>query len=100
MTQKEFEKIMKYATELREKKNSDYGNSFLTAYNKTDEINTSMGNMVLYFDLHRKIGRIDHFLLTDKINEVSDETLDDTLIDLAIMCINATIALRARKVKK
>ena len=97
MTQAEFEKLIEKAVALRKKKNSDYGNSFLQAYNLKEKINTNMGNMVLYFDLHRKIGRIDHFLLTDKINEVSDETLEDTLVDLAIMCLNGAIALKARK---
>lgn len=97
MTQKEFEEIMKQAIELRAKKNADYGNGFLEAYNDPREIDTSLGNVVIYFDLYRKFRRIENILLSGNKVQVSDETIEDTLIDMAIMSMNAIIALRKRQ---
>jgi len=93
-----FVKLLKQMARLRAKKNSDYGNDFIESYVAKRKINTTIGNMTIYSDLHRKIARIDNLLLNNKLNEVDDETVVDTFMDLAIMSLNAILALK--KVKK
>jgi len=97
MTQEEFDDVMEQARALREKKNADYGNGFLEAYNNPKELNTKLGDVVIYFDLYRKFKRIENILLNSKEVKVADETVEDTLLDMSIMCMNAIIALRERK---
>ena len=97
MTQKEFDEIMEYAKQLRARKNADYGNAFLKDYNESKTISTSKGNVAIYTDLKRKFVRLDNLLLQNCKVKVCDETVEDTLIDMAVMCINAVVALRARK---
>lgn len=97
MTQNEFEKILDKAKTLREKKNKDYGNAFLTSYNDSKELHTTKGNASIYWDLKRKFDRLDNLLLNNQKNVVADETIEDTLLDISIMCANAIIALQERK---
>ena len=100
-TQKEFDELIAKASSLRKRKNKDYGDGFLDGYGNQTPINSTRGNLGIYFDIHRKVGRLDKFLLTNCKNEVADETIDDTLIDLAVICLNAAIVMqRQRKGKK
>ena len=89
-TQEEFEEIVKALTELRRKKNNDYGDGFLKTYNK-------YGKQAVFFDILRKFQRLENFLLTGKTNEVKDENLEDTFGDIAVMAINNIIWLRQYK---
>ena len=99
-TKKEFDKILEYARALRERKNSDYGDGFLKEYNNLQTVSTLLGNTAIYYDLKRKFGRIENILLTGNKNKVSDETIEDTLIDLAIISLNAVVAIKKRTNKK
>ena len=83
-TQKEFERVVKDLTELRRKKNLAYGNGFMKNYNL-------YGNKALFFDLLRKWQRMESLLYEENTNEVTDETIYDTLGDMAVMCINAMV---------
>jgi len=100
MTTQQFEKVLEQAKILREKKNHDYGNAFLASYNDARELHTTKGNASIYWDLKRKFDRLDSLLLSNKANLVADETVEDTLLDISIMCANAIVALRERKVKQ
>ena len=92
-SQHEFENIVKRLTELRAKKNSDYGDGFIKNYDR-------YGQRLIFFDLLRKWQRLENILLTEKETQVSDETIEDTLGDLAVMSINAMIWLQMQKNKK
>jgi|LSQX01.1.fsa_nt_gb hypothetical protein len=83
-TQDDFEKIVKRLTEIRRRKNSDYGDGFLRTYEQ-------YGSKSVFFDLLRKWQRIENILFKEKEIKVSEETLQDTLGDLSVMCINAMI---------
>ena len=87
MTQKEFDEIVKDLTELRKLKNQDYGNGFIMQYNK-------YGKKALFFDMLRKWQRLETLLLSDKEIKVKDETLEDTLGDLAVMAINGIVWMK------
>lgn len=97
MTNKEFEILLQSAKELRERKNADYGDDFLKTYNNLQKVNAPLGNIVIYFDLNRKFKRLEKILLTGEKEKVLDETIEDTLMDMAIMSLNAIIALRERE---
>lgn len=88
-SQKEFEKLVKSLTKLRAKKNHDYGDGFMKNYIK-------YGSEALFFDILRKFQRLENILLNGGALKVADETLQDTLGDLAIMCINGMVWLNAK----
>lgn len=58
------------------KKNLDYGNSF-------DRVASKVGHKALLMRLMDKYNRIEHLILNDEENKVIDESLKDTLLDLA-----------------
>ena len=91
MTQSEFEIVLEQARKLRKMKNEAYGNSFVDFYNES-------GWLGVLSDINRKFSRIKHFANTGK-EEVPDETIEDTLLDLSIMCMNAIVWNRNRKRK-
>lgn len=96
MTEKEFEQVLEKARVLRAKKNHDYGNAFMASYNDSKAINSTRGNVSIYWDLKRKFDRLDNLLLNNSKMMVADETLEDTLLDISIMCVNAIVAIKAR----
>ena len=83
----QFKEIVKEMTELFEKKNSNYGNSFSKLY---DELGGISGLVPLYNKLHRATSLI-------KGNQNNFESLEDTFIDLANYAIMNLIELRQRK---
>ena len=89
ITQTEFKKIMQELIEIRTKKNNDYGDGFLYTYQK-------YGNKAVFFDLLRKWQRIENILFNETEIKVTDETLQDTLGDLAIMAVNAMVYFNKR----
>ena len=95
-TQNEFEKLVDKMKDIRAAKNHDYGNSFMQSYNDPE---MQLGNYNLFFDISRKVGRIKILLLGNKNPKVLNETLEDTFMDLAVISLNAILALRARDKK-
>lgn len=83
-SQKKFVEIVGELTELRKRKNQAYGDGFLKQYNK-------YGEKALFFDLLRKWSRIESLLFEGNHNNVADETIQDTLGDMAVMCINGMV---------
>ena len=65
--------------EVYEKKNADYGNSFAIARKKVPFY--TLGKL---FD---KFSRYENLTLNNGKNEVEDESIEDTLLDMANYCI-------------
>lgn len=77
---REFEAVCKELIELHQKKNSDYGDAYSEAYQK-------IGNGYAVGLLYNKVNRLISLLCDDKEQHVNDESVDDTLKDLASYAI-------------
>lgn len=84
---REFISLTKEMNELFEKKNHDYGNSFF------QEENTYQDS---FSNIKRKFARLKNFYETDK-KPLINETVEDTLKDLAIYCTMEIIRLKNDK---
>jgi hypothetical protein len=87
---KEFAKIAQECVELYAQKNADYGNSFDVNMDK-------FGEIVGTIRIGDKYSRLEKLTKPDAIAKVNDESIDDTLIDLACYSI---MMLSYRKRKK
>ena len=85
----EHEKICKELNALYSAKNHDYGDSF----RKTREI---VPDSILV-RLHDKLGRLDSLLMAPETAKVKDESIDDTLMDLANYAIMELVERRRDK---
>lgn len=88
----EHEKICKELNDLYSAKNHDYGDSF----RKTRSIVPS----AILVRLHDKLGRLDSLLMAPESATVKDESIDDTLIDLANYAIMELVERRRDKVER
>lgn len=70
-----FYEIANKCTEIYERKNKDYGNSATKTYKKFGDISYATR-------INDKINRINSLLITNT-QEVKDESLNDTIMDLA-----------------
>lgn len=86
---KKFKEISNSLSELYEKKNSDYGDSFGISIRK-------YGNISALTRISDKFNRLEQLML-GKDNEVKDEKLEDTLKDMASYCIMTLIELENNK---
>lgn len=82
---KEFQEITKQMSETYERKNTDYGNSFAVSVQK-------YGLIAALTRISDKFNRMENLILTHN-QQVNDESLSDTLLDLATYCIMTTIEL-------
>lgn len=88
--------ISKYKTiqaelfELYRKKNADYGDSFYETYSKFGLISTCIR-------IHDKMKRLESLSKKDEVGEVKDESVDDTLRDIANYAI-MTLIVRSKNV--
>lgn len=87
----EHEKICKELNALYSAKNHDYGDSF----RKTRSIVPS----AILVRLHDKLGRLDSLLMTPEYATVKDESIDDTLMDLANYAIMELVERRRDNVE-
>lgn len=87
----EHEKICKELNALYSAKNHDYGDSF----RKTREI---VPDSILV-RLHDKLGRLDSLLMAPESAKVKDESINDTLMDLANYAIMELVERRRDKVE-
>lgn len=86
-TNMKFEKIGKEIVDLLEKKNADYGDMNLCRH--------GLKGIIVRID--DKTARIDNLIKKDNITEVN-ESIEDTLKDIAGYCINAIRLLRDKKI--
>lgn len=82
-------KICKELNALYSAKNHDYGDSF----RKTRSIVPS----AILVRLHDKLGRLDSLLIAPETAKVKDESIDDTLMDLANYAIMELVERRRDK---
>lgn len=75
------------------KKNKDYGNSFGETFNKLGIISA----VTRITDKYNRL--VSLCTLPDEERMVRDETISDTLLDLANYCIMTEIALREESIK-
>lgn len=73
-----------------EKKNSDYGNSFGNTFEK-------LGIISAITRITDKYNRLVSLCTSEKDRQVKDETISDTLLDMANYCIMTEIELRKNK---
>lgn len=73
---KEFKEICKELNDIYNMKNSDYGDSFSKLYNE-------FGILSAVIRLSDKVERLKTLVKEDNIRKVDDESIDDTLKDLA-----------------
>ncbi len=90
--EKVFEDITEQMLDLYKKKNADYGDSVADTYNK-------FGLDAFLVRMYDKINRVTT-LNHKKDQQVVDEKIEDTLLDLANYSILAIIELRNEKAKK
>lgn len=90
----EIEMFGSITEEMREvftKKRSDYGQTSEETYKK-------FGPVSLLVRMYDKLGRLDNLLVKNNTAQVSDESVSDTLLDLANYAIIAIIELaKARR---
>lgn len=84
-----FSTVTRELNELYEKKNHDYGNSFGDTFVK-------LGIVSAVTRIYDKVNRIIS-LATKKERKVSDERIEDTLMDLANYSIMTLVELRKQK---
>ena len=78
---------------MYETKNSDYGDSFAKTW-------SAYGAMSFFIRAADKLNRLEALLLNNKVQQVKDESIKDTLKDLAtysIMSVNFQIKIRVNK---
>lgn len=74
---------------ILEKKNKDYGDSFHKQFSK-------FGMVSALIRISDKFNRLDNLITTNAKPEVSDESVKDTLMDLAGYCIKTLEELENR----
>ena len=87
-----FSRIARELAVLYERKNTDYGDSFGRSVEK-------YGLISALTRISDKFNRLESLILKGEHAEVSDESLDDTLKDLAAYCI-MTVVARQQKAKR
>ena len=85
----EFDKIVQSATTIYRQKNADYGDSFAKSIQKR-------GFVAALTRIEDKFQRFDNIVSTGKV-EVKNESLEDTLLDMANYAIMTAIEIRRKK---
>lgn len=75
-----FQKILKQLEETYKTKNADYGDSFSQSINE-------FGLLAGVIRIGDKYNRLKNLALNSEIRQVEDETISDTLLDMANYCI-------------
>ena len=83
--------ILKQLETLLIKKNKDYNNSF-------DRTVDEYGYVVIVIRLEDKINRLNNLIKNN--NEVKDESIEDTLLDIAGYCVLSLIYLENKELKQ
>ena len=84
---KQFETIVNEMVELYKRKNSDYGDSFGKAYKE-------LGIISAVTRLNDKMNRLKSLTMPNAVQMVNDESIADTLIDIANYAVMTLIELK------
>lgn len=95
-TNSTFEGIAKEMVELHERKNHDYGNAFGQTYQEFAEISQVMANGYALGSLKNKVNRL-LTLMSGAEAKVENESIEDSLIDLASYAIMTLEEMRKAK---
>lgn len=82
-----FSNITKDMLETYKSKNKDYGDSFGVSVQK-------YGLIAALTRMSDKFNRLENLIITRSKGEVKDESLEDTLLDLASYCIMTAIEIK------
>ena len=86
----EHEKITAQMSKVYKAKNADYGDSFHKSHVKH-------GSIAALVRMDDKLQRVQNLLLTNNLMNVKDETVEDTLLDLANYSVMLIVELRREK---
>ena len=87
-----FDTLIRSMSTTFAKKRHDYGQTTTETYEK-------FGPVSMLTRMHDKMGRLDNLLVTGDVNLVSDEKIEDTLLDLANYALITIIEMRKQEMK-
>ena len=94
-TNNTFEELAKEMVALHDRKNSDYGNAFGNTYQEFAKKSKEMANGYALGSIKNKVNRLTTLMSGQKAQV--DESIEDSLIDLASYAIMTLVELRNLK---
>jgi hypothetical protein len=89
-TQEKHMEVLKELNDICTRKNADYGDSATDTFKK-------FGLLAYIIRLNDKLRRLESLVLHKKSRQVKDESVEDTLLDIANYCVLAVMDLRSEK---
>ena len=93
-------KYMDVINKLKEtflKKNYDYGSSVKKNYDKFEAYGKNEGLKYVFGRIAEKHDRLENLIYGDHANQVTDESIEDTLLDMANYAILAAVSIQEHK---
>lgn len=84
-----FRKVVNELADLYERKNNDYGNSTKKTFDK-------LGAVSIATRLNDKLNRFEQLAVFNKEQKVNDESIVDTLLDMASYAIQGAILIKEK----
>ena len=94
------QKYMDVINKLKEtflKKNHDYGSSVKKNYDKFEAYGKNEGLKYVFGRIAEKHDRLENLIYGDHTNQVTDESIEDTLLDMANYAILAAVSIQEHK---
>ena len=94
------QKYMDIINKLKEtflKKNHDYGSSVKKNYDKFEAYGKNEGLKYVFGRIAEKHDRLENLIYGDHTNQVTDESVEDTLLDMANYAILAAVSIQEHK---
>lgn len=94
------QKYMDVINKLKEtflKKNHDYGSSVKKNYDKFEAYGKNEGLKYVFGRIAEKHDRLENLIYGDHTNQVTDESVEDTLLDMANYAILAAVSIQEHK---
>lgn len=79
------------------KKNHDYGSSVKKNYDKFESYGKNEGLKYVFGRIAEKHDRLENLIYGDHISQVTDEPIEDTLLDMANYAILAAVSVQEHK---
>ena len=79
------------------KKNHDYGSSVKKNYDKFESYGKNEGLKYVFGRIAEKHDRLENLIYGDHTNQVTDEPIEDTLLDMANYAILAAVSVQEHK---
>lgn len=79
------------------KKNHDYGSSVKKNYDKFEAYGKNEGLKYVFGRIAEKHDRLENLIYGDHTNQVTDESVEDTLLDMANYAILAAVSIQEHK---